>query len=351
MNPRKNPDHSTPLPRHPALTLAALAFAALSGWSATCVAAAPGASGAVSGGALVPREAPSPLIEQATRLEHGEGVRRDPEVAAQLYCEAARAGDAEGQFRLGWMHANGRGIARNNRIAGSLFALAAQQGHEHARRMVDFVGGDKGELPACMTGHEDSDVRIAAAHSTLAENKLYAPSALSEDALAAGVNGPLEPLPTWEFKSPERRQVVDLVQKLAPGFKVEPGLALAIIQAESDFDPRAVSAKNAQGLMQLLPETAERFGVRNPFDPAQNIKGGLAYLRWLLAYFQGNVVLAAAAYNAGEGTVERYKGIPPFAETQQYVRKIARYFPRAFHAFDPKAAVASPFARTLIRGD
>ena len=74
----------------------------------------------------------------------------------------------------------------------------------------------------------------------------------------------------------------------------------------------ALSPKNAKGLMQLIPATAARFNVRNPYDPAQNIRGGIAYLSWLLAYFEGDVTLVAAAYNAGEGAVERYRGVPPY---------------------------------------
>ena len=79
--------------------------------------------------------------------------------------------------------------------------------------------------------------------------------------------------------------------------------------------------------MQLIPETSARFNVKKPFDPVQNVRGGLAYLRWLLAYFKGNVALVAAAYNAGEGTVERYRGVPPYAETRAYVQRIKRYLP------------------------
>ena len=79
--------------------------------------------------------------------------------------------------------------------------------------------------------------------------------------------------------------------------------------------------------MQLIPETSARFNVKQPFDPVQNIRGGFAYLRWLLAYFQGDVALVAAAYNAGEGIVERYRGIPPYAETRAYVQRIMRYLP------------------------
>ena len=99
---------------------------------------------------------------------------------------------------------------------------------------------------------------------------------------------------------------------------------LAFIATESNFDASAVSPKNAQGLMQLIPETAARFGVRKIMDPTQNVRGGMAYLRWLMARFQGDVVLVAAAYNAGEAAVERYLGVPPYAETRQYVWKILK---------------------------
>ena len=96
----------------------------------------------------------------------------------------------------------------------------------------------------------------------------------------------------------------------------------AVIQTESQFDPRAVSSVGAQGLMQLMPATARRFGVADAFQPQQNIFGGVRYLRWLLDKFGGNQSLAAAGYNAGENAVVRYGGIPPYRETQQYVRKV-----------------------------
>ena len=99
--------------------------------------------------------------------------------------------------------------------------------------------------------------------------------------------------------------------------------------------------------MQLIPETAERFGVRDPFDARQNIQGGLAYLRWLLAYFEGNITLVAAAYNAGEGAVDKHLGVPPYAETRDYVQKVlARVGPGAL-PFDAKATVPSPHIATL----
>jgi len=85
--------------------------------------------------------------------------------------------------------------------------------------------------------------------------------------------------------------------------------------------------------MQLIPATAKRFGVRDSYDPEQNIKGGLAYLQWLMAYYEGDVRLVAAAYNAGEGAVDRYKGVPPYRETKNYVHKIYKLYRKSYHPF------------------
>ena len=103
---------------------------------------------------------------------------------------------------------------------------------------------------------------------------------------------------------------------------VEVSLVRAIIQVESDFDNLAISSKGAQGLMQLMPDTARRMGVTNAFDPRQNIFGGVRYLRLLLDQFRGDVALTAAAYNAGPNAVLRYGGVPPYKETQGYVDKV-----------------------------
>lgn len=108
------------------------------------------------------------------------------------------------------------------------------------------------------------------------------------------------------------------------GTGVSPALVLAVIAVESAGRTDAVSHKGAEGLMQLIPATAERFGVTDSKDPAQNIKGGVAYLDWLLARFDGDVVLALAGYNAGEGAVDRNGGVPPFAETRSYVPKVLK---------------------------
>ena len=106
-------------------------------------------------------------------------------------------------------------------------------------------------------------------------------------------------------------------------FGVDEAVVRAIIHAESAYNPNAISRVGAQGLMQLMPATARRFGVVNVFDIRQNIRGGVQYLAWLLQRFDGNLVLAAAGYNAGEGAVDRYRGVPPYDETQRYVQRVA----------------------------
>jgi soluble lytic murein transglycosylase-like protein len=108
----------------------------------------------------------------------------------------------------------------------------------------------------------------------------------------------------------------------ARDFGVDQAIVRAIIHAESAYNPNALSRVGAQGLMQLMPATARRFGVSNAFDAAQNIRGGVQYLAWLLKRFNGNLTLAAAGYNAGEGAVDKYKGVPPYSETQRYVQRV-----------------------------
>jgi len=131
--------------------------------------------------------------------------------------------------------------------------------------------------------------------------------------------------------------------------RVAPDLIRAVISVESEYDHLAISSKGALGLMQLMPFTARRFGVSDPFDPRQNIFGGVQYLRFLLDMFQGDVALATAAYNAGENAVVRYNGIPPFRETRSYVEKIQALFsPRIMNALVSYAAPPKPAAKTKI---
>ena len=122
---------------------------------------------------------------------------------------------------------------------------------------------------------------------------------------------------------------------------VDPRLIHAVIWQESKYKPAAVSHAGAQGLMQLMPAAAERFGCENRNDAEQNVKAGTKYLRWLLKRFDGNVKLALAAYNAGEGNVDKYEGIPPFNETQNYVRIITGRYGKNHHpVLKPEEAVA-----------
>lgn len=105
-------------------------------------------------------------------------------------------------------------------------------------------------------------------------------------------------------------------------WNVDESLVRAVIHAESSYNPRAVSPKGAMGLMQLMPTTARRFGVSNAFDPHQNIAGGVQYLAWLLNRYKGDWRLAIAGYNAGEGAVDKYSGVPPYRETRNYLKKV-----------------------------
>jgi soluble lytic murein transglycosylase-like protein len=117
-----------------------------------------------------------------------------------------------------------------------------------------------------------------------------------------------------------------IVQEAAERHKVDPALVKAVISTESGWNPHAVSRKGAEGLMQLIPDTAERFGVGNAFDPAQNVEAGTTYLKWLLDRYNGDLPKTLAAYNAGEHAVDLYRGVPRYPETQQYVQKVTHAY-------------------------
>jgi soluble lytic murein transglycosylase-like protein len=135
--------------------------------------------------------------------------------------------------------------------------------------------------------------------------------------------------------SPERYTRYDaFIREAATLYQIPEALVRAVIRVESDFDPRAVSPANARGLMQMIPETAERMMVTDVFDPRQNIFGGVRYLRVLANTFNGDLALTVAAYNAGEGAVMRHGGIPPYPETQDYVVRVVGYY-RQYRASVP----------------
>src|SRR5213593_2648363 len=118
----------------------------------------------------------------------------------------------------------------------------------------------------------------------------------------------------------------ELITRTALTHGIHPDLVFAVAAVESNFNVRAVSEKGAQGLMQLMPDTATRFGVADPFNPAENVLGGVRYMRYLLDLFKGDSRLAVAAYNAGENVVLANRGVPPYPETRRYVERVLRMF-------------------------
>ena len=125
-----------------------------------------------------------------------------------------------------------------------------------------------------------------------------------------------------ELPSLSKGQIQEMVTQISEKYKIDNKLVMALIQQESNFNTSAVSKSGAMGLMQLMPSTAKTLGVLNPFSAEQNIEGGVKHLKNMLAKYNGNLILALAAYNAGGGSVDKYGGVPPYKETQNYVKKI-----------------------------
>lgn len=266
---------------------------------------------------------PAELMDLGSQYERAVGYRRDYGRARQLYCAAARLGHLPAQLRLAWMYANGLGAPRDTDLAAAWLQVAAANGDLQARKFLAYVGEPDVERKPRCTYESRFDA--------------YAIATLPGKDWITGVN----------TDTPERKQIAAWVRLLAPDYGLDPNLILAIIQTESNFNPRARSPMNAQGLMQLIPETAARFGVRDTADPIQNLHGGMAYMRWLLSFFQSDLELSLAAYNAGERAVEKYLGVPPYKETQNYIRKVIRAYgrnshPRVAPVVEPSRVMSSP---------
>ncbi len=270
------------------------------------------------------------LVREGERYENAEGVERDSARALALYCEAARLDGADGFLRMAWMYANARGVERDDGLAGNLLQRAAALGNQTAVRLSRLIRPETGHdrLPDCLRPTATSQ----------APRREISFDFDFDDPARAGV---VRPLMTPGL----RARLQAPLAKLAREYRLDPGLVLAVMRAESGFDPLALSPKNAQGLMQLIPETAERFAVRNAFDPVDNLRGGMRYLRWLLSYFEGDVQLALAGYNAGEGAVDRARGVPPWPETRRYIQRIRGWYPHEFHPFEPAVASPAPWLR------
>jgi soluble lytic murein transglycosylase-like protein len=140
-----------------------------------------------------------------------------------------------------------------------------------------------------------------------------------------------------------------LIEQAAQRHRLDAALLAAVVHVESGGNPQAISAAGAQGLTQLIPATAQRFGVHDPFDPAQSLDGAAQYLRGLLGQFGGDVSKALAAYNAGEGNVKKYGGIPPFAETQAYVPAVLAAYDTYRQPQPAAATSAGPLRQDLQR--
>ncbi len=222
------------------------------------------------------------LTEKALRYLHGEGVKRNPDRALLYLCNAARKGHGPAAHELGWLYFEGRGVSRSDQLAAAWLHEAKRLGEKPPARTMASLSKVKRVKPVCRD--------------------------------ANGANIELANLP--------RAELVEAIYELAPEYDLDPALVLEVVRMESNFNPRARSHKGALGLMQLIPETAARFGVEDPFEPTQNLRGGMAYLRWLLDRFNGDVRLSLAGYNAGEAAVDRYGDVPPYAETQAYVTRI-----------------------------
>lgn len=271
------------------------------------------------------------FMEQANALESAVDTDDGAWRAAVLYCEASRLGSIEGQYRLGMLYAFGKGVPENRPLAAALFSQAASQGHAQAGKMLDSIQMSSAELPACVTQAQLPEKAPAPIFNGLRLD-LASGGAPSIDRL-------LQSLPA------HKRWVIPLATTLSAWYSLDPKLVLSVIAVESNFDARAQSPKAAMGLMQLIPDTAERFNVRNAYNATQNLRGGMAYLRWLLSYYRGNIVYAVAAYNAGEGRVDRYRGVPPFPETRAYVRRVIGLYGSLRHGFDESLTQASPWLR------
>jgi soluble lytic murein transglycosylase-like protein len=187
---------------------------------------------------------------------------------------------------------------------------------------LTLYGGGMPDRPTRIT----TVVRADSRSGKLVRSTVVTSRAISQQVIQPKVIEPITPEEAAEESAPNGpiRNIDDAVNHIAALHKLPPQLIHTVIQVESNYNPHAVSPAGALGLMQLIPSTARRFGVNNVFNPVENIQGGARYLRYLLDLYKGNYKLALAAYNAGEGAVSRYGGVPPYRETENYLVQIGK---------------------------
>ena len=228
-------------------------------------------------------------FDLAVKYENGESVPKDQGRAWQLYCQAARDGDARAFLSLAWLFMNGRGVPRDDQAAAYWLRRAAGRQVPQATNLLRFLVGVEPVNRGCAGQPRSGTVPAG----TGARKPPVAPGQIGQE-----------------------------IEEAAKNAGLDAKLVRSVASVESAFDPLAVSAKGAVGVMQLMPATAQRFQVTDRFDSRANIRGGTAYLRELLSRFGGNLDLALAAFNAGEGAVAAHRGIPPFPETEKFVQLV-----------------------------
>lgn len=266
---------------------------------------------------------PDQLMDWGKRYQHGVGAQQDIDRAIQLYCAAARLGHVEAKVRLGEIYSR-RLTGKQDEVLAAAWLVKAQIGKSSTARSMlarwDLSAVNLPADPQCVLSKQMVMRTLPPAGSAQTKGMHASTNTTSQGQAKTTSRRDAAHL----RPHPRREEIARLVRELAPAYRLDPDLVLAVIQVESNFNPRALSSKQAQGLMQLIPATAARFGVTDPYDPHENLRGGMGYLRWLLDHFNGDLRLALAGYNAGEGAVKRHGGVPPYTETREYVRRIAR---------------------------
>jgi hypothetical protein len=229
---------------------------------------------------------PDRLAERGLQYLHAEGEERDTDRAIVYLCAAALKQQGMAAFELGWLYFQGRGVPRDDGLAAAWLREARRLGEEAPPWITDSLAAVEPKPLRCVASN--------------------------------GVD--------LHLTDPRRVDLLIAIYEIAPQYELDPALVREVVRAESNFNPKARSPRGAIGLMQLIPSTAKRFGVADPLEPIENLHGGMAYLRWLQERFDGDVRLMLAGYNAGEGAVERHGGVPPYAETRTYVKRILQRY-------------------------